>query len=80
MACSTLPLKIASKQLTRCYYVALCCPEHGEIRACAARFTKYSTVFAFRRPACTRSGTATRRSWIGSIRPEAAAAAPGALR
>jgi hypothetical protein len=33
MACSTLPLEIAGKPLTRCYYVALCCRQHGEIRA-----------------------------------------------
>jgi hypothetical protein len=33
MECSTLPLEIASNHLTSCYYVALCCPQHGEIRA-----------------------------------------------
>jgi hypothetical protein len=33
MACSTLPLEIVSEQLTRCYYVALSCRQHGEIRA-----------------------------------------------
>jgi len=33
MACSTLPPEIASDHLTRCYYVALCCSQHGEIRA-----------------------------------------------
>jgi len=32
MACSTLPLEITSNHLTRCYYVALCCPQHGETR------------------------------------------------
>ena len=33
MACSTLPLEIAGNHLTRCYYIALCCRQHGEIRA-----------------------------------------------
>ena len=33
MACPTLPLEIASNHLTSCYYVALGCPQHGEIRA-----------------------------------------------
>jgi hypothetical protein len=36
MACSTLPLEIARNHLTRCYYVALCCGQHGEIRAAIA--------------------------------------------
>jgi MoaA/NifB/PqqE/SkfB family radical SAM enzyme len=33
MACSTLLLEIASNHLTRCYYVAFYCRQHGEIRA-----------------------------------------------
>jgi len=33
MACSTLTLEIAGDHLTSGCYVALCCPQHGEIRA-----------------------------------------------
>jgi hypothetical protein len=33
MACSTLPLDVASNHLKPCYYLALRCRQHGEIRA-----------------------------------------------
>ena len=33
MACSALLLEIASNHLTPCYYLALHCRQHGEIRA-----------------------------------------------
>lgn len=32
MPCSTLPLEIAENALTHCYYVAIHCRQHGEIR------------------------------------------------
>ena len=33
MTCAALPLEIARNQLTHCFYVALRCRQHGEVRA-----------------------------------------------
>ncbi len=65
MPCSTLPLQITANGLTHCYYLAIHCREHGEIRI----GTDQGPADLYACPLCQRLSETVLLGEGGTLRP-----------